>query len=86
MTNHTNEEKVKFYEKNLMPFTTYKEKTKRIFKTKKLKRNGLLEKKSIIKIGGMNVGRWKKEEHHKFMNACLEHGPDWKKVRIKYFK
>jgi hypothetical protein len=50
-----------------------------IFKTKKLKRNGLLERKSIK----MNVGRWTNEEHQIFLEACLKYGPNWKLVNTK---
>jgi hypothetical protein len=32
---------------------------------------------------GMNIGRWEKEEHERFMKACYNYGDDWKKV--KYF-
>jgi hypothetical protein len=80
MTRNTNDEKLNNSDKKMMLFTTYKDNTMRIFKTKKLKRNGLLERKTIKKVGSMNVGRWKKEEHHKFLTACLKYGPDWKKV------
>lgn len=28
-----------------------------------------------------NNGRWTKEEHFKFINACLKYGSNWKKVK-----
>jgi hypothetical protein len=52
----------------------------KIFRCKKLKRNGLLEKKLIKKDSNIQTGRWTKDEHVKFMSACLAHGPMWKKV------
>ena len=30
---------------------------------------------------GMNIGRWEKEEHERFMKACYNYGDDWKKVK-----
>ena len=29
-------------------------------------------------------GKWSKEEHIKFLNACMNHGNNWFKVRINY--
>ncbi len=52
-----------------------------IFQLKKLKRNGLLEKKIIKKTGIINTGRWTHEEHVRFMESCFKHGAKWNKVR-----
>lgn len=54
-----------------------------IFLTRKLKRNGLLEKRIIKKNGKIKTGRWEKDEHSRFINACLTYGPDWRKVNNK---
>jgi len=29
-------------------------------------------------------GKWSKEEHIKFLNACMNHGNNWFNVRINY--
>jgi hypothetical protein len=69
--------------KKLNYFKTFKSHSKyKIFLSKKLKRNGLLEKKTILMNSKIKVGRWTKEEHKLFLIACNMYGPQWKKVRI----
>jgi hypothetical protein len=55
--------------------------SKKIFRIRKYKRDGLLEKKLIIKENqNIQLGRWTREEHQKFIRACLKHGKRWQKV------
>ena len=36
-------------------------------------------------VGGeIKSGKWSKEEHMKFLNACMNHGNNWFKVIINY--
>lgn len=52
----------------------------RIFIVKKMKRNGLLEKKQLKLKTVLRKGRWTKEEHIRFIKACLLYGSKWRKV------
>ena len=54
-----------------------------IFSSKKLKRNGLLERKILKKNAMFKVGRWTKDEHLKFIEGCRLYGAQWKMV-IKF--
>ena len=59
--------------------------TKTIFKICKYKRDGLLDKKhSKSENLNKNVGKWTKEEHQKFIRACLKHGKRWQMVKKIY--
>lgn len=33
----------------------------------------------------LREGRWERNEHEKFINACLTYGNNWKKVRKFYY-
>jgi hypothetical protein len=79
MTHNKENNNLNFIENKFILFSTYKEDTQR-FKSKKLQSYDLLEENENKKMGIINTGRWKKEEHQKFISACLEHGPNWKKV------
>ncbi len=57
----------------------------KIFSIKKMKRNGLLEKKQLKLRTALKKGRWTREEHTRFLRACLLYGSKWKKV-INFFK
>lgn len=52
----------------------------KIFAIKKMKRNGLLERKQLKLKITLKKGRWTREEHVRFLKACLLHGSKWKKV------
>lgn len=52
----------------------------KIFSIKKMKRNGLLEKKQLKLITALKKGRWTREEHKRFLKACLLYGSKWRKV------
>ena len=45
-----------------------------------MKRNGLLEKKQLKLKTSLSKGRWTREEHIRFIRACLFHGSKWRKV------
>jgi hypothetical protein len=53
-----------------------------IFNIKKYFRNGMLEKKIMKKYNKMNVGKWTRKEHRKFVSACIKYGTNWNNVRI----
>lgn len=52
----------------------------KIFCIKKMKRNGLLEKKQLKLRTALTNGRWTRDEHRRFLKACLLFGSKWKKV------
>jgi hypothetical protein len=52
----------------------------KVFVSKKLKRNGLLEKKRLKLSSKLKRGRWDKTEHANFIRACVTYGSKWKKV------
>jgi len=52
----------------------------KVFSIKKMKRNGLLEKKQLKLRTLLKKGRWSKEEHTRFLKSCLLYGSKWKKV------
>jgi hypothetical protein len=54
--------------------------TQKIFKIRKYRRNGLLEKRIMQKNNILKSGRWNREENSAFIRACLKHGTKWKKV------
>jgi len=57
--------------------------TKTIFKICKYKRDGLLDKEHAkSEYISKNVGKWTKEEHQKFIRACLKHGKQWQMVKF----
>jgi SHAQKYF class myb-like DNA-binding protein len=53
----------------------------KIFKIRKNKRRGLLEKKIMRFNKTINQGRWTREEHVIFIKACLKHGANWFKIK-----
>jgi len=55
----------------------------KIFSIRKMKRNGLLEKKQLKLRIALKKGRWTIEEHTGFLKACLIYGSKWKKVFLK---
>ncbi len=55
---------------------------RQIFLIKKYHRKGLLEKKIMKTSNNMNMGKWSREEHNKFIRASLKHGTNWKKVNL----
>jgi len=67
------------YKKLNLPYISKIAKIK-IFSIKKMKRNGLLEKKQLKLRTILKRGRWTKEEHIRFIKACLLYGSKWKKV------
>jgi hypothetical protein len=50
----------------------------KIFLSKKTKR----EKEELC-YNKETKGRWTNTEHHKFIQACLKYGCDWKKVKTQ---
>lgn len=52
----------------------------KIFLLKKSNRNVNSEKRNSKYNTRSAIGRWTKQEHQKFMKACLEYGNNWKKV------
>lgn len=55
-----------------------------IFRIKKLRRKGLLEKKSMQLNNTFIAGKWTQKENEAFIHSCFIHGPRWKQVSIFY--
>ncbi len=69
--------------KNYSNFQAIKKIKAKIFSIKKMKRNGLLEKKQLKLRRILRKGRWTREEHSRFLKACLLYGSKWRKVNIQ---
>jgi len=54
--------------------------TKNLFLIKKFKRPILLTKRNLKLQKVFKKGHWTKDEHLRFVRACIFYGKDWKKV------
>ena len=54
----------------------------KIFKFGIKKRKFIIEENSQTRCSIIHSGKWTKEEHIKFLNACMIHGNNWLKVNI----